>query len=55
MIEFLNEHGYSIWVILLLLILWVFIRKARVEPLTKQEQRKHSFLMERTESKWGTD
>lgn len=64
MITFLTENGYTIWVLLVLMILWVItVKYAEGPPSHKDdlvthriiEARENSFLMNHTESKWGTE
>lgn len=64
MIAFLNDGGYLIWIVLLILTLAVIFSKWVEGPPTSAENdeimrsishRENSFLMKRTESKWGTD
>lgn len=62
MITFLNEYGYPIiFVELLLIALVVLCQRNRVPTkedndaiLVSVSKRSESFLMNRTESKWGT-
>lgn len=64
MITFLTEFGYTILTLLTLMILWaIAVKSAEGSPTTEEnnaimdsiQHRENSFLMNRTESKWGKE
>lgn len=63
MIQFTAEHGYAIWLILTMLIIITVLHQTSQHVTGLEEdailasvsERSESFLMNRTESKWGTD
>jgi hypothetical protein len=63
-IDFLSEHGYSVLVIFCLVTIYVIAYKVVEEgpPTAKENQaildsleHRKSFLLNTTESKWGTE
>lgn len=64
MIAFLTEHGYTIWTLLVLTIMWVIAIKNSQGPLTPEENqaimdslehRQNSRWLPTTKSRWGED
>ena len=64
MIAFLNEYGYTIWALLVLMIMWVIaIKKAEGPPTVSEQQeimdslehRHNSKWLHTTKSRWGED
>lgn len=63
MIAFLTEYGYTIWTLLVLMIMWVVAIKNSEGPMTPVEKSnvvqslngRQSFLLNTTKSRWGEE